>query len=220
MLGGESFLFFCFFFSSPLFSPISLSLKKKTKFSHIPNTPAKSLSGSGSVAVAARRYSTDSDAVLAAVQQLAGPATGNSLVDSTKLAVNSLKVITALQAISEDLKQLTASGKLEPSTLRSLSAYLTLQSAAEKFGFDASKYGLSGAQAADIAAVFSEFDANSDGRLELSELRRLCALVGRELSEDELKEGIKLLGQAQYIYFNDFVEWYLGMRPAKRDAAA
>ena len=31
---------------------------------------------------------------------------------------------------------------------------------------------------------------------------------------------IKLLGQAQYIYFNDFVEWYLGMRPAKRDAAA
>lgn len=36
--------------------------------------------------------------------QLAGPASGISLVDSTKLAVNSLKVIGVLQGISDDLK--------------------------------------------------------------------------------------------------------------------
>lgn len=52
----------------------------------------------------------------------------------------------------------------------------------------------------------AEFDSNDDGRLELSELRRLCDLVGRALSDDELKEAIKLLGSrdSQHVYFNDF----------------
>lgn len=51
-----------------------------------------------------------------------------------------------------------------------------------------------------------EFDANDDGRLELSELRRLCGVVGRELSDPEIKEGIRLLGSrdGSHIYFTDF----------------
>jgi hypothetical protein len=51
-----------------------------------------------------------------------------------------------------------------------------------------------------------EFDANADGRLEASELRRLCDLVGRSLSDGELKEAVRLLGSrdAGYVYFNDF----------------
>lgn len=174
----------------------------------------------GAILVASRRYQADSDAILAAVQQLAGPASGFGVVDSTKLAVNTLKLISVLQGISDDLKNLSGTGVLEQSTLRNLSAYLTLQSAAEKFGFDAGKYGLTEAQAADIAAVFSEFDSNDDGRLELSELRRLCDLVGKQLSDEELKEAIKLLGgrDSTHVYFTDFAEWYLGLKPAKAGA--
>lgn len=171
----------------------------------------------GAIFVASRRYSTNSDAILAAVQQLAGPASGIGIVDTTKLAVNTLKVISVLEGISEDLKSLSGSGLLEPSTLRNLNAYLALQAAQEKFGFDPSKYGLTDAQASDIATVFSEFDQNDDGRLELSELRRLCDLVGKSLNEEELREAIKLLGSrdTQHVYFTDFAEWYLGLRPSK-----
>lgn len=41
------------------------------------------------------------------------------------------------------------------------------------YGFQPDKYGLSEAQAADIAGVFSRYDTNEDGRLEQSELRQL-----------------------------------------------
>lgn len=55
-------------------------------------------------------------------------------------------------------------------------------------------------------ALHTEFDSNDDGRLELSELRRLCDLVGRALSDDELREAIQLLGgrDKQHVYFVDF----------------
>lgn len=58
-------------------------------------------------------------------------------------------------------------------SLANLSAYLTLQRAEEVYGFEPAKYGLSEAEAADIAGVFSRFDTNEDGRLEQSELRQL-----------------------------------------------
>lgn len=58
-------------------------------------------------------------------------------------------------------------------SLANLSAYLTMQRAQEVYGFQPEKYGLSEAQAADIAGVFSRFDANEDGRMEQSELRVL-----------------------------------------------
>ncbi|KIY97717.1 hypothetical protein MNEG_10247 [Monoraphidium neglectum] len=58
----------------------------------------------GAVVVTARKYSTDGDAILAAVQQLAGPASGIGFVDSTKLAVNTLRLVSILQGIGEDLK--------------------------------------------------------------------------------------------------------------------
>ncbi|KAI8467067.1 MAG: hypothetical protein J3K34DRAFT_431860 [Monoraphidium minutum] len=180
----------------------------------------------GAVVVTSRRYQTDSDAILAAVQQLAGPSSGIGVVDSTKLAVNTLRLVGVLRGISDDLKTLSGSDKLERSTLKNLSAYLTLQTAKDKFGFDSSKYGLTEAQAVDIAAVFSEFDRNDDGRLELGELRRLCDLVGRTLSDDELREALRLLGggkepgAAGYLYFTDFAEWYLGLRPSKPAVSA
>jgi hypothetical protein len=58
-------------------------------------------------------------------------------------------------------------------SLANLSAYLTLQRAEELYGFEPAKYGLSEAQAADIAGVFSRYDTNEDGKLEKSELRQL-----------------------------------------------
>jgi hypothetical protein len=67
----------------------------------------------------------------------------------------------------------TLSSQLSKDTLSNLSAYLALQRAEEKYGFDPAAYGLTEKDAANIAAVFAEFDVNDDGRLELSELRTL-----------------------------------------------
>jgi hypothetical protein len=58
-------------------------------------------------------------------------------------------------------------------SFKNLSAYLALQRAEERYGFDPSKFGLSEKEALRIAAVFAEFDVNDDGQLELSELRTL-----------------------------------------------
>jgi hypothetical protein len=57
-----------------------------------------------SLAVAARRYSTDTSVLLEAVRQLAGPGSGLSVVDSASLVVNTLKVIQMLEAIGLQLK--------------------------------------------------------------------------------------------------------------------
>jgi Ca2+-binding EF-hand superfamily protein len=55
---------------------------------------------------------------------------------------------------------------------------LTLQRAEEVYGFVPDQYGLTEAQAADIAGVFSQFDVNEDGQLEQSELRQLWWVAG------------------------------------------
>jgi Ca2+-binding EF-hand superfamily protein len=36
----------------------------------------------------------------------------------------------------------------------------------------------------DVASLFAEYDTNHDGKLELSELRELCARLGFALSEE------------------------------------
>lgn len=41
------------------------------------------------------------------------------------------------------------------------------------YGFEASKYGITDSQAADIATVFSAFDADDNGVLSLDEFQRL-----------------------------------------------
>ncbi|KAF8058031.1 prxl2a [Scenedesmus sp. PABB004] len=171
---------------------------------------------------AARRYSTDASVLLEAVRQLAGPGSGLSVVDSATLVANTLKVIQTLETIGSQLKDIAPAGAT--SSLANLSAYLTLQRAEEVYGFQPEAFGLSEAQAADIAGVFSRFDANEDGRLEQSELRTLCSQLGTDISEVEAKEAVRLLdsGATGYISFSDFVEWYLGRRPsrqAKEDAA-
>lgn len=56
------------------------------------------------VVVTARKYSTDSDVMLAAIQELAGPMSGLSVIDKAQLAVNTLKIIQTLESIAESLK--------------------------------------------------------------------------------------------------------------------
>eukprot|EP00775_Hariotina_reticulata_P005475 gene5475-5710_t len=102
-------------------------------------------------------------------------------------------------------------------SLANLSAYLTLQRAEEVYGFVPDQYGLTEAQAADIAGVFSQFDVNEDGRLEQSELRQLCRKLGTEISDAEAKEAIRILDSSNtgFIQFGDFVEWYIGLKPSR-----
>lgn len=108
-------------------------------------------------------------------------------------AVNTLKVASALNNISDMLKvshrtpfacavvtdscalhwytidQMTARPVQEQaqqavgtgSTLVNLSAYLTLDRAREKFGFDPANYNLSDNEAGQIATIFSRFDTVS-----------------------------------------------------------
>ncbi len=106
---------------------------------------------------AARRYSADSSALLAAVQKLAGPGSGIGVVDAAQLAVNTVSVLQTLEAVFESLRE--GSGKLPASTLRNLSAYLTLQRAAEATGFkpEVSRLYLEGQQLSIGCMCFFEF---------------------------------------------------------------
>lgn len=87
-------------------------------------------------------------------------------------AVNDLLIFHLAHLNTAHSQDISPAGE-GASSLANLSAYLTLQRAEELYGFVPEKFGLSEAQAADIAGVFSQFDANEDGRLEQSELRVL-----------------------------------------------
>ena len=65
------------------------------------------------------------------------------------------------------------------SSLRNLSAYLTLANARDKLGFDPASFGLTEQEAGNIAYAFSVYDTNDNGRLDLSELSTLWCAPGR-----------------------------------------
>lgn len=157
----------------------------------------------------AYRYGTNSAEVLLAVQSLAGPTSGLSVLDKAQLAVNTLKVLQTLEEISELLKDHVgdASGR---NTLQNLSAYLTLSKARADYGFNPADFGLSDKEAGDVAYVFTTYDTNDDNKLELSELKNLCNQLGKELTEPELKEALRILDTSKngYVEFNEFVAWW------------
>lgn len=79
-------------------------------------------------------------------------------------------------------------GKVDTADLfRDLSAYLTLERAEKQSGFQASTYGLTDRQAADVAVVFNQYDTNQDGKLDVPEMQRLWYVDGCFL------EGVPLL---------------------------
>jgi hypothetical protein len=119
-------------------------------------------------------------------------------------------------------------------TLVSLAAFLTLQDAEERGGFRPADYGLTEAEATDIAAVFAMFDSNENFVLEEGELGDMLRRLGRELSLSEVQEAARLMagggggdgggaaGAGRGITFPQFVGWWTrtGGGAGKKGAAA
>eukprot|EP00884_Botryococcus_braunii_P007804 jgi/Botrbrau1/17024/Bobra.49_2s0080.1 len=162
----------------------------------------------GVISFAAIQYGTNTPAFMAAIRELAGTPSGVSVLDKAQAAVNTFKVITALNDISDLLKR--GIGNDTPSTLKNLSAMLTL-SKAEKKGFKPEDYGLSANDAGSIAAVFSRFDANDDMVLQEEEVKRLFVEEGYNLDDAEVKAAIKILDKDGdgLINFPEFVDWWV-----------
>ncbi|GLC46155.1 hypothetical protein PLESTB_001195900 [Pleodorina starrii] len=167
------------------------------------------LSVASALLFTAYKYGTNSVELLAAVQQLAGPATGLTVLDKAQVAVNTLKVLQTLDEIAELLKNMSTTSP-QRSTLQNLSAYLTLAHAKERLGFEPARYGLSEAEAGEIAYVFSTYDVNDDYRLELSEVKRLCQDLGKDLSDEEVKEALRILDTSKngFVELDEFCAWW------------
>jgi len=89
------------------------------------------------------------------------------------------------------------------------------------YGFKPEAFGLTEAQAADIALIFARYDTNDDGRLDLGELRRLCDALDGEacpLDEGEWRAALQLMDTNRdgVVEFQEFVAYYVrGAKGAK-----
>lgn len=168
----------------------------------------------GALTVAAFQFNVNAPAFLAAVQDLAGnTGTGLTAVDKATEAVNTVKVLNALREVSDKLQRERA---VRPDAsaadmLSDLAAYLTLDKAQKAYGFDAEKLGITDDQAADIAVVFSAFDKNDDGVINLDEFKQVCAKYAPELTDEEVSAALMLLDKDKSgsINFAEFVDWWL-----------
>lgn len=159
---------------------------------------------------------TKADTVLQAVEELAGKS-GIAIVDKAQQAVNTGKIVLALNSIATALKD---GDQAKPSmqTLDRLSALMTLKDAEEKYGFSASKYGVDDTEAARIALRFSTYDTNSDCKLEYSEFKRLCGDSTFELTDVEAKVAMQLLDKDNNGYI-DFDEYFSFMSKSSEERA-
>ncbi|KAL4860223.1 hypothetical protein ACK3TF_000410 [Chlorella vulgaris] len=201
----------------------------------------------GMLVTAISQFNVNSAAFLAAVKDLAGDTPqGLSTVDKAVEAVNTVKVVAGLNKMAKLLKasfilrlcdsrsvvllllayicscQEQQQGKEQDKSsgdmLRDLAAYLTLEKAQRLYDFDASKYGISEAQAAEIATVFAAFDSDENGVLSLDEFQRLCARYASDLSAAEVKAALALLDDNKdgKIQLGEFVGWWVKeVQPAK-----
>lgn len=168
----------------------------------------------GALGVAAVTFNVNAPAFLAAVEDLASVNnTGLGALDKASEAVNTVKILAALQDMSDLLKKESKVDATASSAdlLNDLSAYLTLEKAQRVYKFDAAKAGITDAQAADIAVIFSAFDSNDDGVLNLDEFRKMCGKYAPDLSDAEVEAGLKLLDKdgSGSINFEEFVQWWL-----------
>lgn len=167
----------------------------------------------GVVGASSLQFQTDSQAFLSAVKEMAGgEETGLNVIDKAQQARNTLKVLKALNDMSDLLKTEASKAGGGASTLSDLSTYLLLTKAEKEYGFSSEKEGLSVDEAGNIARLFARIDTNGDDRLDLSEVRRLVQELQPELSEDETKEAFKILDtdSSRSIEFPEFVRWYKG----------
>lgn len=165
----------------------------------------------GMLLAAINQFNVNSSAFLTAVKELAGSSpTGLGTVDKAVEAANTLKVVAGLNRMAELLKE-QVKGESKNDMLRDLAAYLTLEKSQRLQGFEAAKYGITDAQAAQIATVFSAFDTDENGVLSLDEFQRLCAKYAPELTSVEVKAGFQILDSNKdgTIQLGELVGWWL-----------
>ncbi|CAD7701448.1 unnamed protein product [Ostreobium quekettii] len=164
-----------------------------------------------SILIATVQFGANSEEFLEAVRELAGQEGGGGwVVGKAKTAVNTLKVVQALNELSASLKDKAAQRGDDMTTLENLSAYFILSKAEEQFDFKPEKYDLTEKEAYRLALTFSAADLNDDGVIERSELQKLVDTLGTDLSEDELAEAVRLLdtNQNNVIDFTEFVDFW------------
>ena len=164
--------------------------------------------------IAAVTFNVNAPAFLAAVEDLASTNnTGLGALDKASEAVNTVKILAALRDMSDMLKKETNVDAAASSAdiLNDLAAYLTLDKAQRMYKFDAAKAGITDAQAADIAVIFSAYDSNDDGVLQLDEFKKMCGKYAPDLSDVEVEAGLKILDKdgSGNISFGEFVDWWL-----------
>lgn len=164
----------------------------------------------GALGISSLRFQTDSAAFLTAVKELAGDASGLNVVDKAQQARNTLKVLKALNNISSLLQEEGIKSGSSSSTLSGLSSYLLLSQAEEKYGWNYEKEGLSYDEAGIIAKLFSKFDTNDDGKLDMTEVKALTRELAPDLSEEESNEAFRVLDtdNSRFIEFPEFAKLY------------
>lgn len=170
----------------------------------------------GAVVVARFTFGANAGAFLEAIEDIANAqaASGLDIVDKAKEAVNSVKVLSALNKMAEELKRAQGGrgGGEATDMLADLGAYLTLERAQRAYGFDAKEFGVSDTEAANIALLFSKYDANEDGVLSEDEFRKLCAQFAPELTTpEEVKAALEVIDTNKdgSIQFTEFVKFWL-----------
>jgi Ca2+-binding EF-hand superfamily protein len=163
----------------------------------------------GAIAFSGVQYGSNSEAFLNAVRQVAGPQSGLNVVNKAQQAVNTAKVVNALNQINSILKERSQTEGDTSDTLRNLQAFLTLQKAEER-GFKPESFGLSPDEAAVIASIFSKYDLNDDMVLQRDEVARLFQGEGLDLSDAEVKQAIELLDKNNdgLIDLEEFTSWW------------
>mmetsp|Transcript_6235 Transcript_6235/g.14916 ORF Transcript_6235/g.14916 Transcript_6235/m.14916 type:complete len:360 (+) Transcript_6235:205-1284(+) len=156
------------------------------------------------------KYGTSAVELLAAVQQMAGPKSPLSVAEKAAQAVNIFKVIQALEAVADVLREKYGDPPTDNS-LRNLGAYLTLTQARDDLGFKPEDYGLNFREASNIAYAFAVYDVNQNFKLETSELGALCESLGKKLEGSEVDEALKMLDTDKngYVDFKEFVSWWV-----------
>lgn len=165
----------------------------------------------GAITFSTVQYSTNTESFMAAVRELAGPQqSGINVVNKVAQAVNTGKVLLALNSISSILRSQTGQDSESTDSLKYLTSFLTLQKAEQK-GFSREKYNLSSDEAGDIATVFSRYDTNDDMVLEQREVNDLFFQEGYDLDPPEVTRAIELLDKNNdgLISFDEFVDWWV-----------
>jgi len=112
----------------------------------------------GAVAFAALSFNVTSSSFLSAIDGIARSDSGLNVADKALDAANSLKVFQAMDKMVKLLRKDGKSGAESVDMLADLGAYLTLDKAERQFGFESSSFGLTEAEAASIAVIFSKYD--------------------------------------------------------------